>query len=745
MIDKWFLEDVKNQIERRKRVVVVDPQEQCGFLLPLLEQNGYTVYKTDESLVEQWQAVKEELFIRYKAESEHEDDQVVFYVNRESDKLSFLFDYCFTHGCVNLSDFEDWLKKKLFSNTGLQVQMDNALLLTAGKLSMGKDINWWKKVVQNLEELICLEDQLLPFLYDPEGYLSQFDGDVRKLFEEKVFVLLGQPYINKPLKTLANEVVKKLFEGLVNNRVDDLLMQVYYRWVDSDTYYPSLKDYINSYKIDNAVDPWAAHPDHCFKDIDRKALKEVILHLQEKSYLKDKLRIIKKRIGSLKAKRFIPSWWQSFVTLVEFDNNALAGCDSLEKVIKYYTECFSHVDRAIRQLYAAFLQEGAIIRPLQEFYESLNYELLYKWYGYNDVYKSDQESYLVHVFKKAKPKTAIIVGDGIRYEIANQVATVLGKSFKVDKQVMLAGVPSETEHNMSALYLEGNEVLPIHKDREKRLVELTGKPISFIHLEALSYGVNSDYLVLTYKDIDDLGETLQQRAIKLFDEFENVLVDRIAQLLNMGYKEVHLVTDHGFVLTGLLDEADKITPNAIGKKEVHERFIRTVDKQHIASWVEFEKQHDEYRYVYVAESHRPFKSRGVYGYAHGGFTPQEVIVPKFIFRKQKTTVTGLEVSIINKDELTDVAGEIFAIKLQASPMHTILAVDRKVQLLLYSEKVNCATSNIITMEPEKTQVIEFSFNGKTALQAVLVDAETKEQLDIVTIIKSNVRDLGGLG
>lgn len=35
----------------------------------------------------------------------------------------------------------------------------------------------------------------------------------------------------------------------------------------------------------------------------------------------------------------------------------------------------------------------------------------------------------------------------------------------------------------------------------------------------------------------------------------------------MGYHQVHLVTDHGFVLTGILDEADKIDPITAGKKK----------------------------------------------------------------------------------------------------------------------------------------------------------------------------------
>jgi len=745
MIDKWFLEDIEHFIKNGKRVVILDPKAQCGFLLPLLESKEYTLLKTNGSLTEQWQTVKEELLLRYKAETEHKDENVVFYVTREQDKLSFLFDYCFTHGCFDLSKPAEWLKKKLFTNTALQVQMDSPMLLTAAKLGIGKDIAWWKKILQNLEEPVNLEDELLPFLHEPENYLNPKDTDIRRLFEGKLFELLDQPYITKPPKTLADEVAKRLFDGLVDNNVPASLLPLYYRWADSETYRPSLVNYITTYKIDTTANPWSAHPDHCFKTLDQKAFQELTENLRDKSYVGEKLSKIKIRVTSNKVKSFVPSWWQDIITLMEFDSKPLTICNSFNKVVEFYTGHFAKVDRAIRNLYAEFLQENAIIRPFQEHYENLNHELLQKWFEYSTEYKSDQQGYLVRLLKKAKPGIVVIVGDGVRYEIADHIATSLEKQFKVDKQVMLADIPSETEHNMSALYVGNNEVLPIYKDREKRLTEATGKEIIYMDLEALSYGEKADYLVLTYKDIDSTGEKLQHGAVKLFEEFEQVLKDKISQLLNMGYKEVHLVTDHGFVLTGLLDEADKIEPVTTGQKEVHERFIRTTEKQSNKEWIAFEESYGEYKYVYVSKSHRPFKSKGVYGFSHGGFTPQEIIIPKFVFRKVKSTTSSLEVAIINKIELAEVTGELFGIKLQAaSSVPDLFSPNRKIQILLYAGNTNYSSSSIINMEPGKTESLEFSFKNNSVVKAVLLDAETQEQLDVVIIIKSNVRDFDGL-
>jgi len=250
---------------------------------------------------------------------------------------------------------------------------------------------------------------------------------------------------------------------------------------------------------------------------------------------------------------------------------------------------------------------------------------------------------------------------------------------------------------------------------------------------------------LTYKDIDSAGEKLQMGAIKLFSEFENVLTEKIQLLLNMGYHQVHLLTDHGFVLTGLLDESDKIEPFTTGKKEVHERFIRTVEKQSDKDLLMFERPYGEFKYVYASKNHRPFKSKGVYGFSHGGFTPQEIILPNFVFSKEMEATPGLEVNILNKKEIGEVTGELFGIKIQAtSKADDLFSASRKIQILLYANNIAYSSSNIITIDRGVTQSFEFSFGGHSEIIAVIVDASTQEQIDSVKVKKSNARDLGGL-
>ena len=360
MTEQWLIQDIKKLMQHRNKVVLLDPTNQCSFVLPILQQNQISVLQTDNTITEKWQREKEELMLRHEAETAYKDKPLIFYVTLPQDKLSFLFDYCFTHGCLDLSHPQDWLKKKIFAHTGLQVQLDNPMLLTAAKLGIGKNLAWWKKIVQNLEEVINLDDELLPFVHDPEGYLSSKEPDIKRLFEEKIHELLSQQYISKPAKTLADEVVKRLLDGLANNEISDTLLQLYYKWVDSATYRPSLETYIRNYKLIGTTNPWNAHPDHCFEKLDQLALKQIADNCRDESLVADKLQKLKKRIFSSKAQLFVPAWWQDVWVLFDANTDVLSACKNLNTFIEYYTGSFSKVDRAIRNLYIGFADKVSL-------------------------------------------------------------------------------------------------------------------------------------------------------------------------------------------------------------------------------------------------------------------------------------------------------------------------------------------------------------------------------------------------
>lgn len=70
---------------------------------------------------------------------------------------------------------------------------------------------------------------MLPFLSNLETYFADKEPDVKRLFEEKLFELLGQSYRNILSKTLATEVVNHLFAGLLDNDIKQELLSVYHK------------------------------------------------------------------------------------------------------------------------------------------------------------------------------------------------------------------------------------------------------------------------------------------------------------------------------------------------------------------------------------------------------------------------------------------------------------------------------------------------------------------------------------
>lgn len=257
---------------------------------------------------------------------------------------------------------------------------------------------------------------------------------------------------------------------------------------------------------------------------------------------------------------------------------------------------------------------------------------------------------------------------------------------------------------------------------------------------------SGQYLICTYKDIDDMGDKLNNKALKYFPESVDFFAQQIAVLLNSGYQKVFLITDHGFVLTGMLTDADKITPTLDGHNYVAERYIRTVDKQHSAtSYVEIEKQYEEFNYHYFSRTMNPFKTPSVYGFAHGGAAPQELITPYFCWERTAETGGSLNAKFTNKVDLKNVSGELYLLKIQADKSEdNIFEMERKVYLVKFSGKEQIGKSDVFTLKQGETINKEYTFDGNNEIEIQMLDALTKEQLDKAVVKKNNDRDLGGL-
>jgi len=108
-------------------------------------------------------------------------------------------------------------------------------------------------------------------------------------------------------------------------------------------------------------------------------------------------------------------------------------------------------------------------------------------------------------------------------------------------------------------------------------------------------------------------------------------------------------------------------------------------------------------------------------------------------------INNLKVKIVNKNELSQVTGNFYAIKLEAkSTSNDIFSNERKIVIIQFNQGKQISKSEIITLKNSDTIKKEFEFDGYNKIDLQVLDAATKELLDKTTITKKNDRDLGGL-
>ena len=300
---------------------------------------------------------------------------------------------------------------------------------------------------------------------------------------------------------------------------------------------------------------------------------------------------------------------------------------------------------------------------------------------------------------------------------------------------------------MSLLYRNDGIVEPVHSKREDFLKSQVSKSFQFVQLDQVNdQHSNVDVLICSYKDIDDIAEKLQHQALKFIGTIEDTLAEKIKILLKGGFQEVVVTSDHGFVLTGILTESDKVEVQFKGEFDKAERYIRTVEKQNVtADYIEIKQSYGNHQYLYFTKNMKPFKTRGKYGYAHGGLAPQELIIPFVTFSLQTSAIQDLQISVTNQSQLNSVVGDSFPIHLKAEEgSGDSFNAERKVQILFLEKGLQFNKSDIITIKAGELLKKEYSFDKHGNIDVLVIDAISKKTLTKASVTQTVARDLGGL-
>lgn len=312
MIDTWFKKDLEKIFDTHPIAIFIDESKEAAFLMDKVKGN-YQLFHTANEI--------EELTVKYEIEKNFDTGtKYLIYTNTPKEQLKFIREYCETNGSVEIKYLDRYIKEKVVTHLNINLHLDKEELIAAAKVSIGKDQTYWMNLSHNgASEIFNLEKELLPFLDNPKSYLDKYDKAVQELFFKKVNELIGQVYISKSPVTLASEVVFHLFDGLVNNNPNKVLLDIYNNWLDSKTYQKSFDGYLKKYKLEPKTEIFNCHPSHPFRALDELWLDELGKNINNKAYTSNFLAKINQRISSKATHHLGIDFWKHIKVLLEFD------------------------------------------------------------------------------------------------------------------------------------------------------------------------------------------------------------------------------------------------------------------------------------------------------------------------------------------------------------------------------------------------------------------------------------------
>ena len=258
-------------------------------------------------------------------------------------------------------------------------------------------------------------------------------------------------------------------------------------------------------------------------------------------------------------------------------------------------------------------------------------------------------------------KRAVVIVDGLRYDNALEIKDALS-GLNVSVEPLQTALPTITPIGMTAilpldpaeitLEIKNNYPHPKAKGkdtsiRENRLAILADfgadcQPIEDVENAAdCPLGLGNLLVVSGHEEVDSIGHGSSANLIRHVDREIERLVRLVRKLHQWGYPEVHIITDHGYIL---LNE-DKLPPEVKCDKEwclvLKERFALLPAGAAVPLATLPFPWDDQVR-VAVPPGLAFFKAEK--SFSHGGATLQELIIPHLISRSQaKERRVGVEV------------------------------------------------------------------------------------------------------
>lgn len=282
-------------------------------------------------------------------------------------------------------------------------------------------------------------------------------------------------------------------------------------------------------------------------------------------------------------------------------------------------------------------------------------------------------------------RKAVISLDALRYDLALHLGNALEKlGFKVQVKPWLADLPSKTEVGMSrllpdcelkievknksmSLTCQGKD-FSIKTNRDNFLKEKISQDDAIINLGELSKTklktLKAKILAVFSRDIDAEGEAKGLGLVKDIEKELTEIVQKIRLLAQSGYQDIHIVTDHGFLLS---EDEGLAKWDAPQGAEVFERRFAVVPKNIGTDLPAVSAPWDHDQWLVLPPARSVFKAPGQTKYLHGGASLQEMVIP-YLHVQAQEQVARVTLTMLIEQEAVD-SGVVKIVLKGSSPVN----------------------------------------------------------------------------
>lgn len=346
----------------------------------------------------------------------------------------------------------------------------------------------------------------------------------------------------------------------------------------------------------------------------------------------------------------------------------LGKSDSPSLLACRYTDQWWKIDRDYRNYRAKYDGEnrlGKLSQQIAAIYRQFQDQLNEKFLNMiqtqgtltiNGIEK--QSSFWTRSVASSRRKRAVLLVDALRFELACDLKDRLEETIR-DAQVkctpLIASVPTLTPVGMASI-VSGEEIevdlttdgnwnvksikkgevgnLSVKEDRKNILKKRHPKAVFYnfediLKPSELNVG-DGNPVVLFTQEMDGLGHEsgVLNLSLDYFGQYLDGLVRAIRRLSSVGIEEIHIISDHGFVILDEVTDSDKITiPKEVELLYKGHRCLvgKELPKE---LGVAMELPNSNSLRFCVPRGTGIFRARGGSQFFHGGISLQEFIIPQ---------------------------------------------------------------------------------------------------------------------